>query len=141
MEQLGSRCFVRDQASGIFYDEHKLHVLDHHGKPNVRAGQLEPWRDQITELAELPNVVCKVSGLVTEADHAHWTVADLKPYVLHVLDAFGEDRVLFGGDWPVVTMAASYGQWVTSLDQLTSHLSSSARRKLWADNARRVYRL
>jgi L-fuconolactonase len=68
-------------------------------------------------------------------------VADLKPYVLHVLEAFGEDRVLFGGDWPVVTMAASYRQWVTSLDQLTSHLSPVARQKLWADNARRVYRL
>jgi len=116
-------------------------VLDHLGKPNVLAAQLEPWRDQIDELAELPNVVCKISGLVTEADHAHWTVADLKPYVQHVLAAFGEDRVLFGGDWPVVTMAASYRQWVTSLDQLTSHLSSDARRKLWADNARRVYRL
>ena len=116
-------------------------VLDHLGKPNVQAGQLEPWQDQIAELAELPNVMCKVSGLVTEADHTHWTVADLQPYVLHVLDAFGADRVLFGGDWPVVTMAASYSQWVTSLDQLTSHLSPAARQKLWADNARRVYRL
>jgi L-fuconolactonase len=116
-------------------------VLDHLGKPNVKEGQLEPWRDQISELAELPNVMCKVSGLVTEADHTHWTVADLKPYVLHVLDAFGEDRVLFGGDWPVVTMAASYRQWTTSLDQLTSHLEPAARQKLWADNARRVYRL
>jgi L-fuconolactonase len=116
-------------------------VLDHLGKPNVKAAQLEPWRDQIAELAELPNVVCKVSGLVTEADHTHWSVADLKPYVLHVLEAFGEDRVLFGGDWPVVTMAASYRQWVTSLDQLTSQLSPGARQKLWAANARRVYRL
>ncbi len=116
-------------------------VLDHLAKPNVKAGQLEPWRDQITELAELPNVVCKVSGLVNEADRTHWTVADLKPYVLHVLEAFGEDRVLFGGDWPVVTMAASYRRWVTSLDHLTPHLSPNVRRKLWADNARRVYRL
>jgi L-fuconolactonase len=116
-------------------------VLDHLGKPNVKAGQLEPWREQIVELAELPNVVCKVSGLVTEADHARWTIADLQPYVLHVLEAFGEDRVLFGGDWPVVTMAASYHRWVTTLNQLTSHLSPSARRKLWSENARRVYRL
>ena len=116
-------------------------VLDHLGKPNVKAGQLEPWRDQIAELAELPNVVCKVSGVVTEADPTDWTVADVKPYVLRVLEAFGEDRVLFGGDWPVVTMAASYHQWVTSLDQITSHFSPAARHKLWADNARRVYRL
>jgi L-fuconolactonase len=118
-----------------------MFVLDHLGKPNVKAGQLEPWRDQMAELAELPNVVCKVSGLVTEADHTRWTLADLKPYVLHVLEAFGEDRVLFGGDWPVVTMAASYRQWATSLDQLTAHLTPVARKKLWADNARRVYRL
>jgi len=116
-------------------------VLDHLGKPNAKAGQLEPWQDQIAELAELPNVMCKVSGLVTEADHEHWTVADLEPYVRHVLAAFGEDRVLFGGDWPVVTMAATYGQWVTSLEQITSDLSPAARQKLWADNARRLYRL
>jgi L-fuconolactonase len=116
-------------------------VLDHLGKPNAKAGQLEPWQDQIAELAELPNVMCKVSGLVTEADHAYWTVGDLEPYVRHVLAAFGEDRVLFGGDWPVVTMAATYGQWVTSLEQITSDLSPAARQKLWADNARRVYRL
>jgi L-fuconolactonase len=116
-------------------------VLDHLGKPDVKGGQLEPWRDQIAELAELPNVACKVSGLVTEADLNNWTVADLKPYVQHVLEAFGEDRVLFGGDWPVVTMAASYRRWVTSLDQITSHLSPAARKKLWADNARRIYRL
>jgi len=116
-------------------------VLDHLGKPNVHAGELEPWRDQISELADLPNVVCKVSGLVTEADRHHWTVAELKPYVAHVLAAFGAERVLFGGDWPVVTMAASYRQWLTSLEQLTAHLPPDAQRKLWADNARRVYRL
>lgn len=116
-------------------------VLDHLGKPDVKAGQLEPWRQQIAELAALPNVMCKVSGLVTEADLAQWTIADVKPYVLHVLDAFGEDRVLFGGDWPVVTMASSYGRWVKTLDELTAHLSPSALKKLWAENARRVYRL
>jgi L-fuconolactonase len=116
-------------------------VLDHLAKPDVKGHHLEPWRALMAELAELPNVVCKVSGLVTEADHAHWTPAELEPYVLHVLAVFGEDRVLFGGDWPVVTTAASYQQWVTTLDQLTSHLQPTARRKLWADNARRVYRL
>jgi L-fuconolactonase len=116
-------------------------VLDHLGKPDVKAGGIEPWRAQIAELAEQPNVVCKVSGLVTEADHAHWTPAELEPYVAAVLAAFGEDRVLFGGDWPVVTMAASYRRWVSVLGELTAMLSPSARQKLWADNARRVYRL
>jgi L-fuconolactonase len=116
-------------------------VLDHLGKPDVKAGRIEPWRAQIAELADQPNVVCKVSGLVTEADRAHWTPAELEPYVAAVLAAFGEDRVLFGGDWPVVTMAASYQRWVGVLDDLTANLSPSARKKLWADNARRVYRL
>ena len=116
-------------------------ILDHLGKPDVRAGVLDPWRDQLAELAQLSNVVCKVSGVVTEADHDRWTVADLEPYVAHALQVFGEDRVLFGGDWPVVTLAAEYGRWVATLQQLTSALSPAAKRKLWADNARRVYRL
>jgi L-fuconolactonase len=116
-------------------------VLDHVAKPDVARGQLEPWRAQMAELAALPNVVCKVSGLVTEADHAAWTPDDLAPYVAHVLAVFGEDRVLFGGDWPVATMAASYQRWVSTLRNLTAHLQPAARRKLWAENARRAYRL
>jgi L-fuconolactonase len=78
---------------------------------------------------------------VTEADHTGWTPDDLAPYVVHVLEVFGEDRVVFGGDWPVVLQAASYRRWVETLDALTAHLSADARRKLWADNARRFYRL
>jgi L-fuconolactonase len=116
-------------------------VLDHVAKPDIKGHRLEPWQAQLTELAELPNIVCKVSGMVTEADHAHWTPAELEPYVAHVLAVFGEDRVLFGGDWPVVTLAASYQRWVSTLDSLTSHLRPEPRRTLWADNARRVYRL
>ena len=116
-------------------------VLDHLGKPSVVDLVLEPWRQQISQLAEFPNVVCKISGLVTEADHVNWTLEDLKPFAAHVLSAFGENRVLFGGDWPVVTLAASYRRWVETLDQLTSTLSPIARQKLWADNARRIYRL
>jgi L-fuconolactonase len=116
-------------------------VLDHLAKPDIRQHNLDPWRAQMAELAELPNVVCKLSGLVTEADHAAWSPADLQPYVLHALDIFGQDRVLFGGDWPVVTLAATYGQWVESLDTLTAHLTDAERQKMWADNARRVYRL
>jgi L-fuconolactonase len=116
-------------------------VLDHLGGPDVKNHRLEPWRAQIAELAEFSNVVCKVSGVVSQADHDHWTPADVEPYVSHVLAVFGEDRVLFGGDWPVVTLAASYRRWVSTLDDLTSNLQPDARRKLWADNARRVYRL
>lgn len=116
-------------------------MLDHIGKPDIKARQFDPWCAQIEELAELPNVMCKVSGLVTEADHQGWTNADLAPYVTHVLAAFGEDRVAFGGDWPVALMASSYRRWVATLDALTADLTPEAKRKLWAENARRFYRL
>jgi L-fuconolactonase len=117
-------------------------ILDHLGKPEIRAGRLDPWRQQLVELASLPNVLgCKISGTVTEADHTRWTPADVEPYIAHALTTFGEDRVLFGGDWPVVTLAASYTRWVETLEALTSDLSLAAKRKLWADNARRIYRL
>jgi L-fuconolactonase len=116
-------------------------VLDHLGKPNVRGHVLDPWRDQIRTLAGYPNVSCKVSGIVTEADPEHWTRDHLAPYVEHVLASFGEDRVIFGGDWPVVLTASSYRRWVEALDALTAGLSPTARHKLWADNARKFYRL
>jgi L-fuconolactonase len=116
-------------------------ILDHIAKPNILGGEFEPWAGQMRELASLPNVVCKISGVVTEADHANWTVDDIKPYVLHALEVFGEDRVLFGSDWPVATLASSYRRWFETLEQLTAGLSEAARRKLWRDNAVRVYRL
>lgn len=116
-------------------------ILDHLGKPDIKNGLLEPWREQLRELAALPNVVCKISGMVTEADHATWTADDLRPYVEHTLECFGPARVLFGGDWPVATLASSYLRWVETLDSLTAHMSEGAQRKLWADNARRVYRI
>lgn len=116
-------------------------ILDHIGKPAIKDHLLDPWREQITALAALPNVMCKVSGVVTEADHHSWMTADLAPYVEHVLHAFGEDRVVFGGDWPVSLLATSYKRWVETLDGLTAHLSPSAQRKLWAENASRFYRL
>ena len=120
---------------------HTQFMLDHIAKPNIREKQLDPWRAQMEEMASLPNVVCKVSGVVTEADHEKWTIDDVAPYVEHVLRVFGEDRVAFGGDWPVVLNAAPYRRWVETLDSLTQHLSVPAKRKLWADNARRFYRL
>jgi len=115
-------------------------VLDHIAKPNIKEHVLDPWRAQLKELAALPNVVCKMSGLVTEAD-PQWTSADLKPYVEHVLDCFGEDRVAFGSDWPVTLLASKYDRWVKTLDELTAGLSAAAKKKLWAENARAFYRL
>ena len=116
-------------------------MLDHIAKPGIRASELEPWGAQLAELATLPNVVCKLSGVVTEAEHASWTTAELAPYILHALTLFGEDRVVFGSDWPGVLLASEYRRGVETLDELTRQLTPEARRKLWAENARRFYRL
>jgi L-fuconolactonase len=116
-------------------------MLDHIGKPGIKAGELEQWRTQLAELAELPNVTCKLSGVVTEADRGAWTEAGIAPYVAHALAVFGEDRVAFGSDWPVVLLAAEYRRWVATLEALTAQLAPAASRKLWAENARRFYRI
>ncbi|MDQ3695267.1 MAG: amidohydrolase family protein [Chloroflexota bacterium] len=116
-------------------------ILNHIGKPGIRDGLIEPWRTHVSELASLPNVACKISGATTEADLAAWTIDDVAPYVLHVLDAFGEDRVMFASDWPVVTQAATYRRWEETVDTLTSDWSEPAKRKLWVENARNAYRL
>jgi L-fuconolactonase len=116
-------------------------ILDHIGKPNIRGGEREPWMTQMRELAALPNAVCKISGATTEAHHDRWTIEDIKPYVLHALDVFGEDRVVFGSDWPVSTQATTYRRWVETIDELTHDWPETAKRKLWYENARRFYRL
>lgn len=116
-------------------------ILDHIAKPGIKQGLREPWMTQIAELAALPNIICKVSGATTEADWEHWTIDDVRPYVERVLEVFGEDRVVYGGDWPVVLNASSYRRWVDTLDTITAHLSPAAKRKLWAENAKRFYRL
>jgi L-fuconolactonase len=116
-------------------------VLDHAGKPDIRRSVLDPWRAHITALARLPNVVCKLSGLVTEADAKTWTPAALRPYVDHLLGSFGPERLLFGSDWPVVKLAASYGRWLETAGDLLASLSERERGAIFADNARRVYRL
>lgn len=115
-------------------------ILDHIGKPDIAAGLQDPWRAQIRELASFPNVICKLSGMVTEADMARWTVDDLRPYVEHVIATFGEDRIVYGGDWPVAFQASPYARWVETLDQLTNGLRAGAKEKLWRENARRFYR-
>ncbi|MDB5058524.1 MAG: amidohydrolase 2 [Chloroflexi bacterium] len=116
-------------------------ILDHLGKPDIAHRALSPWREHLAELASLPNVMCKLSGMVTEADRRNWTVDDLRPFASHVLEVFGEDRVAFGGDWPVVLGASSYKRWVETADQLTAHLRPEAQKKFWSENARRFYRL
>ncbi len=116
-------------------------VLDHIGKPNIKDGVLEPWRAHLSELASLPNVHCKLSGLVTEADHERWQPADLRPYIDHVLTAFGPERVMYGSDWPVQSLAARYDQWVDVLQAAAAALPEAARLRLFSQNARSFYRL
>ncbi|HEY5551158.1 MAG TPA: amidohydrolase family protein [Opitutaceae bacterium] len=116
-------------------------VLDHFGKPAIAIGQLDPWRADIAVLAALPNIVCKLSGIITEADHARWTIDDLRPFVDHVLATFGPGRLLFGGDWPVAKLAGSYTRWLETARLLVSHLPPGDQAAIFSTNARRAYRL
>jgi L-fuconolactonase len=116
-------------------------VLDHIGKPGIKHGLREPWWSQLRELAKLPNVVCKISGVITEADHAAWTREQVKPYVAHAIDCFGFDRIMFGSDWTVSELTHGYPAWVEIVDEVVKGASEAEARKLYRDNAIRVYRL
>jgi L-fuconolactonase len=116
-------------------------ILDHIGKPGIKHGLKEPWWGQMRELAQLPNVVCKLSGVVTEADHGAWTKEQVKPYAAHAIDCFGFDRVMYGSDWTVSELTHAYPTWVEILDEVVAGASLAERRKVYRDNAIRIYRL
>lgn len=116
-------------------------ILDHFGKPDVRGKRLEPWATDLKTLAKQPNVVCKFSGLTTEADWKNWRPADLKSFIETAIEAFGFDRVLFGSDWPVCTLAADYPRWVETVCELTASATAAQRAKLFQTNAERIYRV
>ncbi|MGH6655821.1 MAG: amidohydrolase family protein [Actinocrinis sp.] len=116
-------------------------VLDHLSKPPIAARGTQPWAALLRELAAEPNVYCKLSGMVTEAGTAHWTVDDLRPYADVVLDAFGPARVMFGSDWPVCLLAASYEEVAQIAGQLTAGLSAVERAEVFGATAARAYRL
>jgi predicted TIM-barrel fold metal-dependent hydrolase len=116
-------------------------ILDHCGVPQVKERNLDPWRSYITEIAKFPNISCKISGLVAYADTKRWIAEDLRPFVEHTIASFGWDRVLFGSDWPVCTLSSSYQQWVQALQAITQSAGEVNQRKLFYDNALRVYRL
>ncbi|MFJ8463494.1 amidohydrolase family protein [Streptomyces swartbergensis] len=113
-------------------------ALDHLGKPPIASGALEPWASDLRALAALPNTVCKLSGMVTEADLASWTIDDLRPYADMVLEAFGPDRLMFGSDWPVCTLAATYGDVLDAARRLTG---PSDHARIFGATATRVYDL
>jgi L-fuconolactonase len=114
-------------------------VLDHAAKPRIASGGWEPWAAQLRELAALPNVSCKLSGLVTEAARSGREPAGLLPYARHVLDVFGPARVLFGSDWPVCTLAATYGSVVALAEEATAGLSPAETAAVFGGTAARVY--
>jgi len=116
-------------------------MLNHIGGPDIQGQLREDWWSNIAAIAQLPHVACKVSGAVTFADREHWVVSDLAPYIERVLEVFGEDRVVYASDWPVMLLGSPYVRWVQALGEITAGLSAAAQRKLWADNARRLYRL
>jgi L-fuconolactonase len=126
-----------------FVDRHpsQVFVLDHIAKPRIATGELEPWAKNIRELARRPNVACKLSGMVTEADVATWTPAQLLPFFDVVIDAFGPARLLFGTDWPVCLAGVGYGRWKQIVEQALSTLSEQERAAILGENAIRLYRL
>jgi L-fuconolactonase len=116
-------------------------ILDHIGKPDIKNQTIEPWNTDLKTLARFPNVFCKISGLVTEANHQKWTKENLKPYIDHVISCFSFDRIIYGGDWPVVTQAAKYTEWVDALEWALSGCSKEQIKKLFNDNALCIYKL
>lgn len=116
-------------------------VLDHIAKPPIAAGGREPWASEMRALAELPNITVKISGVVTEADHANWRPDDIRPYVDHTIECFGFERVMFGSDWPVVNLASSYQAWVDMLDGFLAGVSDADLRRFYRENALKTYAL
>jgi L-fuconolactonase len=116
-------------------------VIDHLSKPRVRLGELKEWARDLQEAAACPNVYCKLSGLVTEADWRRWTVADLRPYVETAIEAFTPQRIMFGSDWPVCCLAASYEQVIAATRELLQTYSAADQAAIWGQTAREFYRL
>ena len=116
-------------------------VLDHLGKPPIAAGRTEPWHADLRALAALPNTSAKLSGLVTEADWHRWQIADLRPYAEAALEEFGPGRLMFGSDWPVCTLAASYPGVLEAARDLTAELSPAERQAVFSGTAKRAYGL
>ena len=116
-------------------------VLDHISKPYMAKGEMQPWADKLRELASFENVVIKVSGLFTEADWKNWKAEDFWPYLEHVTNLFTPARMMFGSDWPVCLLAATYRQSIDLMEQFTKSFSDAERKDFWAGTANRTYNL
>ena len=126
---------LRDRCPGL-----KL-VVDHIAKPPIAQAKMDGWDRDMETVARLPQLWCKLSGMITEANWQTWTPDDLKPYVEHVVKQFGTDRLLFGSDWPVCTLSGSYQQVVDTLRHALGPLGEAEAAKIWGGNARRFYQL
>jgi L-fuconolactonase len=115
-------------------------VLDHAAKPPLRSGNLREWAKGIRALAAVPQVVCKFSGLITEADQKSWTIEDLRPVATELLDDFGPQRLMFGSDWPVCRVAGGWAAWASAAEELLAPLSPPELEQVLSGTARRTYR-
>jgi L-fuconolactonase len=116
-------------------------IIAHLGKPDIINNGLLAFQKNVDELAALPNVVAKISGLITEADLQNWSAETLKPYIEHALITFGPDRLTFGGDWPVVLLAGNFEQWLNTITEILQHLSKAELKKIFYSNAEIFYKL
>lgn len=138
----------------LFYARHLRHapavagrlpnlklVLDHCSKPRIKQGEIDEWKRELAAAAKFPNLYCKISGLITEADWEIWRIADLKPYVEHAIECFGPHRCMFGSDWPVCLLAGSYERWKEAADDLFSQYSAAERGMMKGETAVEFYGL
>jgi L-fuconolactonase len=116
-------------------------VMDHISKPYIAKGELAPWAEDMAQLAKFENVSVKVSGMVTEANWKSWKTNDFRPYVEHLLEHFGPKRLMFGSDWPVCLLSATYSEVINLAEELTSHLSEDEKEYFWGKSAINAYRL
>ena len=141
--QLVDRCpdtlFIVDHCGNA--DPYIVSGAAEHDPENPSSHTRQQWLDDMATLAQRDNVVCKISGIVARARADGWTAADLAPTIDHCLDSFGPDRVVFGGDWPVCTLGATYAEWAAALRQVIANRSEEDQRKLLHDNAVRIYKL
>jgi L-fuconolactonase len=134
--------YERQLAEAIeFVDRHpsQKFVLDHVAKPRIREGALEPWSHHMRELAQRENVVCKLSGMVTEADWKRWSLEGMRPYLDVAVEAFGPQRLMAGSDWPVCLVACGYAQWFGVLEEYFAGFSAQEREAVFGGSAERTY--